>query len=222
MLVQSESELFLNLVKYIQAPNLLKYEALGQSHHIKLHKDIWGMTSWNAGTVSFNPLNIIAENEQLLRENYNDLLNGLNTTVRPKKFEPNDNVILIQGMKESIDRDIGIVSTKLDWNSIGSSATAESESQTDLQTEFTNALYARKVFSTAGSSARVNQTMKLGMLWDSGSFNTLPTTIRESGIHWALTGTLKCHARVVSTAFVLDSGDLFVVQINELQENGTL
>jgi len=222
VVIQSESELFSNLVKYIKAPDMLKYEALGQSHHIKLHKDIWGMTSWNSGTVEFNPHNIITENEQLLQENYNDLLNGLNTTVRPKKFEPNDNVILIQGMKESIDRDLGISTTKLDWNSIGTSATAESESQTDLISEFTDAAYARKVFSTAGSSARVNQTMRLGMLWDSDSFDAAPVTIRESGIHWALTGTLKCHARVVSTDFVLDTGDLFVIQINELQENGTL
>ena len=64
--------------------------------------------------------------------------------------------------------------------------------------------------------------MKLGMLWTGTDFDALPRTIKESGVHWALTGTTKCHARVVSTDFVLDSGDLFVVQINELQENGTL
>jgi hypothetical protein len=64
--------------------------------------------------------------------------------------------------------------------------------------------------------------MKLGMLWDDSSFDSTPRTIKESGVHWAVSGTTKCHARVVSTDFVLDAGDLFVVQINELQENGTL
>ncbi len=220
--MQSENELFTNLSNYLQAPDALKGIADTQSHHLKLHKDIWGFTSWNAGTVTFNPTNIIAENEKLLQENYNDLINGLNTTIRPKKFEPNENVILTQGMKESIDRDLGSVSTVLDWCSIGTSATAEAESQTDLQAEFSDTAYARKVFSTIGSSGRTNQTMKLGMLWDDTSFDAVPVTIRESGVHWHLTSALKCHARVVSTDFVLDSGDLFVVQINELQENGTL
>jgi hypothetical protein len=64
--------------------------------------------------------------------------------------------------------------------------------------------------------------MKLGMLWDSSDFDSVPVTIRESGVHWHLTDASKCHARVVSTDFSLDTGDLFVVQINELQENGTL
>ena len=133
-----------------------------------------------------------------------------------------DNVILLQGIQESIDRDLGTSSTSLDYCSIGSSSTSEAESQTDLQAEFTDSAYARKRFSTIGSRSRVNQTMKLGMLWDDTSFDSTPKTIKESGVHWASTGTTKCHARVVSTDFVLDAGDLFVVQINELQENGTL
>ena len=64
--------------------------------------------------------------------------------------------------------------------------------------------------------------MKLGMLWDESSFDSVPVTIREAGVFWHLSASLNCHGRVVSTDFVLDSGDLFVVQINELQENGTL
>ena len=220
--MQTELELLANLTNHIKAPEKLKDLASDQSRHIKLNKNIWNFTSWNAGTVTFNPNNIIAENDKLLQENYNDLINGLNTTIRPKKFEPNDNVILTQGMSESIDRDLGLVSTKLDWCSIGTLATAEAESQTDLATEFTDTAYARKVFSTAGSSGRTNQTLKLGMLWDDTSFDAVPVTIREAGVHWHLTSASKCHARVVSTDFVLDAGDLFVVQINELQENGTL
>jgi hypothetical protein len=207
---------------YFNKPKLLHETAQGLSHHIKINADSWGFTLWNGNDVSFNPTNIVQENERLLLEVQNDLLNNRITTARPKKFESMDNVILLQGIKESIDRDIGAVATQLDYCSVGSSATAEAESQTDLQTEFTDTAYARKRFSTVGSRSRVNQTMKLGMLWDDSNFDATPRTIREAGVHWAVTGTTKCHARVVSTDFVLDAGDLFVVQINELQENGTL
>ena len=208
---------------YFSVPTTLHRNAMTLSHHVKLHKDFWGFTLWNEKDVGYlSPTHIIEQNHRLLEENYNDLINGLNTTVRPTKFESLTNVILLQGIKESIDRDIGAVSSVLNWNSLGSSSTAESESQTDLQSPFTDAAYARKVFSTAGSRTRVNQTMKLGMLWDISSFDASPRTIRESGVHWGLTGTTNCHARVVSTDFIITTGDLFVVQINELQENGTL
>ena len=110
----------------------------------------------------------------------------------------------------------------MDYCSIGSNSTSEAESQTDLQSEFTDSAYSRKRFSTIGSRSRVNQTMKLGMLWDDSSFDSTPRTIKESGVHWHISNAQQCHARVVSTDFVLDAGDLFVVQINELQENGTL
>lgn len=195
------------------------------SKHIKLKSHVWGFTLWNASDVPSLPihaLTCIVDNDKLLIEYASDLINGTNKAIKPKKFESLTNVILIQGIKESIDRDLGLSTTKLDWASIGTSATAEAEAQTDLQAEFTDTAYARKVFSTAGSSSRVNQTMKLGMLWDDSSFDSTPVTIREAGIHWHLSDSLKCHARVVSTDFILDAGDLFVSQINELEENGTL
>jgi len=219
---QNDTQLFRELLDFTTQGDRLHSNAEDLSHHIKLHKDHWGFTSWHAGSVSFNPTHIVEQSEQIMNENLNDLINGLNTTVRPKKFESLNNVILLQGIKESIDRDIGAVSTDLDYNSIGTSATAESESHTDLQTEFTDTAYARRQFSVNGSRTRTNQTMKLGMLWDDTFFDSVPVTIRESGIHWHLSDASKCHARVVSTDFVLDSGDLFVVQVNELQENGTL
>tara|TARA_R110000803_G_scaffold71192_1_gene134329 strand:+ start:6118 stop:6783 length:666 start_codon:yes stop_codon:yes gene_type:complete len=219
---QTEANLLVNLLDYTGQRKIIQEQAKELSHHIKMSKDSWSFTSWKTGSISFNPSHIVEENEKLITENLNDLVNGLNTTIRPKKFESLNNVILLQGIKESIDRDIGVSSTSLDWNSLGSSSTAESESQTDLVTEFTDTAYARKVFSTVGSRSRNNQTMKLGMLWTSSSFDSVPVTVREAGVHWHLTDASKCHARVVSTDFVLDSGDLFVVQINELQENGTL
>jgi len=207
---------------YFNKPEMLHETAEGLSHHIKLKSDSWGFTLWDGKDVSFNPTNIVQENEKLLLEVQNDLMNNRITTARPKKFESMDNVILLQGIQESMDRDIGSASTQLDYCSLGSNSTSEAESQTDLQAEFTDSAYSRKRFSTTGTRARINQTIKLGMMWDDSSFDSTPRTIKEAGIHWAATGTTKCHARVVSTDFALDAGDLFVVQINELQENGTL
>jgi len=211
-----------NIEDYLLSEDKFKSEASLMSKHIKMKKNVWAFTSWNKGEVSLDRHNIINQNEKLLNEYASDIINNTNKAVHPKKFEGNDNVILLQGIKESIDRDIGAVSTTLNWSSIGSSSTAESESQTDLQTEFTDTAYSRLVFSTGGSRTRLNQTMKLGMLWDDTSFDSTPVTIREAGVHWHLSDASKCHARVVSTDFILNSGDLFVVQINELQENGTL
>ena len=207
---------------YFNKPKVLHETAEGLSHHIKINSDSWGFTLWDGKDVSFNPTNIVQENEKLLLEVQNDLMNNRITTARPKKFESMDNVILLQGIQESMDRDIGSASTQLDYCSLGSNSTAEAESQTDLQAEFTDSAYSRKRFSTTGTRSRINQTIKLGMMWDDSSFDATPRTIKEAGVHWAATGTTKCHARVVSTDFALDAGDLFVVQINELQENGTL
>jgi hypothetical protein len=136
-------------------------------------------------------------------------------------FETN-NIIVTAGMNESIDRDIGASSTQLDYNSLGTSSTAESASQTDLVAEDSGGSYARKRFSTEGSRARVNQTAKYGMLWTDTDVSTTPLGIKEAGIHWHASDASKMHARVVITTFTLDPGDLFVVQINELHENGTL
>jgi hypothetical protein len=211
-----------NVHSFLNAEDELHQQAQAMSKHIKLKTHKWAFTLWKGDEVSIRPTHCIEDNEKLLMEWYNDLLNNTNKSPDPLKFEPNENVILLQGIKESIDRDFGLVSTKLDWASLGSSSTSEDEIQTDLIAEFTDTAYARQVFSTQGSQQRVNQTGKLGMLWDDTSFDATPRTIREAGIHWHLTNSASCHARVVSTDFILNAGDLFVSQISELQENGTL
>lgn len=218
----NDYELLIELDKLFQTPKELQKIAGETSKHIKLKKDIWTLCQWNSKDIKLNPQSVISDNESLLANLYLDILNGKKTQPRPIKLEVTDNVILLQGIRESIDRDINVSATDLDFSSLGSSSTAELETQTDLVTEFTDTAYARKVFSTAGSRTRLNQTMKLGMLWDDTSFDATPRTIREAGVHWNLTAALTCHARVVSTDFILNAGDLFVVQINELQENGTL
>lgn len=220
---QSMSDLYRNLFEYKNMENSIKSDASELSHHIKLHKDYWGLTKWDSNNVQFrNPRNIVHDNEKLLSELMSDYINHTNKSPIPEKFIVTNNVILLQGINESIDRDIGVSSSSLNFSSLGTSATAELESQTDLIAEFTDTAYTRKQFSTAGVRSRTNQTMKVGMLWDDTDFDSVPVTIREAGIHWDVSAALKCHARVVSTDFSLDAGDLFVVQINELQENGTL
>jgi len=70
-----------------------------------------------------------------------------------------------------------------------------------------------------GLGTVLNQTAKYGVLWDDTDFDATPRNILESGLHWHTTDTAKMHARVTFTQFTLNAGDLFVIQINELQEN---
>lgn len=180
--------------------------------HLDLRVDHWRLSMWKEDEVHFNARRIGSEVDKFL----------MTKEVLPIKIFETNNVITLIGMRESIDRDINVSSTDLNWNSIGTSSTAELESQTDLVAEDSGGSYARKVFSTGGTRQRVNQTMKMAMMWDDGDISATPLAIKESGIHWHLSDPAKCHARVVATTFTLDAGDIFVVQINELHANGTL
>ena len=202
--------------------NELKRLASVCPKHLNLKTDYWRFTKWRESEVNFNPRKIVNEMEVLEYEAFQDKLNGRNTTQLPIQEYKTNNVILQIGMRESIDRDIAVSSSNLNFNSIGTSATAESETQTDLQAEDSGGPYVRKNIGTLGQRTRVNQTMKIGMVWDDTDVSAVPITIRESGIHWTVSTATNCHARVVTTSFILAAGDLFVVQINELQENGTL
>lgn len=217
-----EIKAFNAIDNYMNFEKNFKACAEGLSKHLHVKTHIWAFTQWDGNEVTIRPTHVIEDNERLLMEWYNDLLNHTNKSPDPIKFEPNENVILLNGLKESIDRDIGDASTVNDWASLGSSGTSEDEIQTDLIAEFTDSAYARRVFSVEGSLQRVNQTAKYGMLWDDTNFDATPRSIREAGIHWHISNGSSCHARVVSTQFDLNAGDLFVSQISELQENGTL
>lgn len=147
------------------------------------------------------------------------------TTIQPVQIETKNNIILQNGLAESAKRDIGTSSTAIDYMSLGTTGTAESESHTDLQAELSGSPYVRKQLSTLGSRAVVNYTSKYGMIWttsDVPSASSIPITIREAGIHWHVSDASKCHARVAFSDFALDSGDLLVVQINETMANGTV
>ena len=147
------------------------------------------------------------------------------TTIIPTQIETKNNIILQNGLAESAKRDIGTSSTAIDYMSLGTNGTAESESHTDLQAELSGSPYVRRQLSTLGSRAVVNYTTKYGMLWTTAhvpSSASIPITIKEAGIHWHATDASKCHARVAFSDFALDAGDLLVVQINETMANGTV
>ena len=188
------------------------------SRHIRFGITTWTVSKWNKDEVSFNSNNIIKEHEKILSENSK-------TSVLPSKIESRNNVVLTQGLSESAKRDTGIVSNSVDYVSLGTDGTSESESQTDLQAELSGTPYARKQASVSGARAVVGQTAKYGMLFttaDVPTASSIPITIREAGLHWHVSDASACHARVAFSDFSLDSGDLLVIQINESMSNGVL
>jgi len=193
------------------------------SGHIHQKTDWWTMTGWHKDEVWFNDRHIIDEVEKLERELYNDIINNKQTTPRPTYLENRTNIITLIGLTQSAKRDTNEATGEgtggVQYVSIGGGSTAEVEGNTNLETEFTNTLYARKDLDATGQRKVINQIAKYGVLWDDTSFDTVPEDIFESGLHWHTTDTAKMHARVTFTKFTLNSGDLFVIQINELQEN---
>lgn len=203
-------------------PNLNDITA-GLSKHIKVSTDIWYLSLWKEKDCPFNPRHLDRDIDKYLIERELDKINDRHTTVIPIKEEFKNNVILNIGMNESIDRDIAVVSTNLNFMSVGISATAESVTQTDLIAEIAGGGYARRQLSTTGTRTRVNQTMKLGTSFNDTQVGaTLPVTLREAGIHWDVSAASKCHCRIVHSGFTVNTGDLFVALLNELQENGVL
>ena len=202
------------------SPNPVKVEYAPGVDHISHQHDIWTMSGWKKDEVQLRGTHIIDDVEKLQLELANDIINGKNTTARPTYLEVQDNVITLIGLTESAKRDSGETSTTLNWNSVGTSSTAADESQTDLQAEDTGGSYARQVYSSAGQRKVVNQTGKYGMLWDDTKVSAAGVILTESGLHYHLSNSSALHARVVFTAFTLESGNLFVTQINELHQNG--
>jgi len=192
--------------------------------HRHSRRQIWTMSAWKKDEVSLNPKTIINDIEKLERDLLEDKLNHKNTVPRPIYFQNKENVITLIGLTQSAKRDtndaIGEGTGGVQYVSVGSGGTAEVEGNTNLETEFTDTAYTRKDLDVDGQRTVLNQTAKYGVLWDDTDFDATPRTIRESGLHWHTTDTAKMHARVTFTAFTLNAGDLFVIQINELQENG--
>lgn len=185
-------------------------------------KDSWTISGWREDEVQFNHHKIIDEVEKLEKDLYNDLINEKNTTPRPTYFDNNDNIITLIGLTESAKRDTAEVSSSISHNSLGTNTTSATEGDTNLGTELTGGspAYARKSFAIDGQRKVINQTAKYGMLWDDTDLDVTPAVdIKESGLHWHLSDANKMHARVTFTTFTFDPGDLFVIQINELQAN---
>ena len=200
--------------------------APGVSHHVNMKVDEWWIAKFRADDCPFKKGNNL--NEQIIKhfeERINDKINDKHTTSQPIQEEVTNNIITNIGMQESLDRDINVSSTDIDWLSLGTGTNAEAAANTALQTELTDTAYARLQFSTAGSRTRTNQTATYAMLADHTILDTPPTTINEAGLEWNATkGTASTiHARSkFSSGFSLDTGDILVIRATELQANGTL
>jgi hypothetical protein len=193
------------------------------SKHVKVSADLWYLSKWKEKDCPLDIKHLDISLEKYFVEREFDRLNKRNTTILPTKEEVCPNVIVNQALQQSIDRDIGAAATALDYMSLGISATAEAVTQTDLIAEISGGGYTRRQLSVGGTRTRTNQTMKLGHSFNDTQVGaTLPVTLREVGIHWHVSSTTSLHSRVVMSDFPMDTGDLFVALMTELQENGTL
>lgn len=185
--------------------------------------DYWTLSGWREDDVGsyLRKGDIIDRIENLERELASDIENKRNTTPRPSYLQCEMNILTLIGLTESAKRDTGQVSTTINWISLGTSSTAESENDTGLGAEDSGAPYARKQLSVDGSRKVTNQTAKYGVLFDDGDISSVPKSINEAGLHWASSGSSNIHSRVTFTTFSFTTGDLFVVQINELHQNGS-
>jgi len=201
-------------------PDKLSIQYEGGNDHVWSTTNKWTLSLWNENEVQLKGSTVIDQVEQLEKELAEDIINGRNTSVRPKGLVCTDNIITNIGLTESAKRDTGEVSTTLTHNSIGTNSTTPTVSNTDLTTEDTGGSYARKAYASAGQRKVSSQTAKYGMLWDDGDVSSVPISITESGVHWHVSNASSMHARVTFTAFSMTTGDLFVTQINELHQNG--
>ena len=190
------------------------------SEHVWSTTNKWTLSLWSENEVQLTGTKIIDQVEKLEKELADDIINGKITTARPKQLICTDNIITNIGLTESAKRDTGEVSTTLTHNSIGTSSTTPTVSDTNLGTEDSGGSYARQAYATAGQRKVFSQTAKYGMLWDDTKVSAVPLSIKESGVHWSVSGGSNIHARVTFTTFSMSAGDLFVTQINELHQNG--
>lgn len=185
-------------------------------HHIHLSADLWTIAKFRID--DFNPRRqyIIDEFEKWITE----FREKPNTTFKPSQIEVRNNVLTLTGLTESAKRDTAETSTTIRYMGIGTGDTAESESQSALVAEDSGGSYARKDLSSAGQRKVVNQTAKYGVAWDDGDVSAVPITLNEAGLFTASSSGIM-HARVLHSDFAMASGDLFVVQLNELHANGS-
>jgi len=190
--------------------------------HWRASKDRWTITGWKENEIQFNRHKIIDEIEKIELQLYEDLMNHKNTIPRPIYLTNVDNIITNLGLNNSAGLDTGDHTNSNTHNSLGDDATTPAVGDTDLTSEISGGTptYAKLAFDTDGQRKTVNQTAKYGMLWDDGDIDVTPAiSIKESGVHWHVSDASKIHSHVTFPTFTFDAGDLFVIQINELQAN---
>jgi hypothetical protein len=191
--------------------------AAGLPKHIHLSADIWTMAKFRADEIQFRPRYVIDDFERWMDEFRTNPM----STVRPTQIDVKNNILALTGLTESAKRDDGETATTVRYLGIGTGTTAEDQNQTTLVTEIVGAPYARKDLSTTGQRKVYNQTGKYGVTWADTDLPTIPVTLREAALFTASSSGIM-HARVLHNAFTINTGDLYVVQLNELHANGVL
>lgn len=189
--------------------------------HETVSKDTWIIAGFKEDEISFNPHKIVDEFDKLMLEIVEAEQNPAKT-VLPHYMSITDNIALLTGITHDLKLGTGEETATFDYVSLGTDATAENESHTDLQAEDSGGSYARLQVSVAGQRKVVNQTAKYGVQWLDSNISATGTTYRETGLHWHLSDTDKCFARAVPTAFQFDSGDIYVTRINVVRANASL
>jgi len=195
--------------------------------HAVIKSQKWNISKWNdeqwSSLPKFNSQTFFATFDKVFSEITNDIINKKNTTVRPQQIstyvKPEQyinkfNVLLLGGLTESANRDIGATSTTVDYIGVGTDSTAESQSQTGL----ISAYGSRKQFSVSGSRTVVNQTAKYGMVFTDTDL-TVPVSLTEACTFTLSSGGIG-HCRIQYPSFTLSTGERIVFQINELMANG--
>lgn len=191
------------------------------SKHVHFATDHWNLSLWRRDQLTQSTTRGW---EGKALDEYHKILNERpGTTQTPIKQEEKNNVVLNQGLQLMIDLLINASSNRIDYCSLGTSSTAESVTQTDLQSEDSGGSYARKQFSGTGSTrSRSGTILTLETVWADTNVSSVPKTFYEAGVHWASSGTSNCYSRVTFTGFQLQTDYLFVVSIRETHQNGTL
>lgn len=189
--------------------------------HVHFAHDRWDVSLWTREQLTQSSTKGW---EGKALDEYHKILNERReTTHQPIKRELKDNVVLNVGLQKIIDLLINASSDRLDYCSLGTSATTELVTQTNLQSEDSGGSYARKQFSATGSTrSRTEQTMLLETVWADTNVSSVPKTFYEAGVHWGSSGTSNCYSRVTFSGFQLQTDYLFVVTIRETHQNGTL
>ena len=194
--------------------------------HAEIRGDLWNIAKWNEkdfhntlGNITYGKYGNFASK---LSQLHDELKRNPNTTLKPLQFTPRFNVLLLDGLTLSSQRDthsgagwtLNNYDNGVNWIGVGTDGTAESQSQTGL----ISAYGSMKSFDASGQRTTINQTSTYNMLFSSTDLTT-PVSLQESALYNLITGGTG-HARVQFPVYALTTGNIVTFQVNELMANG--